>query len=298
MNRSKILIILGAGGSRPYMFPTASELAEMIIGRTMPMAFSDPSFVSVPGYYSFAAFVEKTIERYFPQSDILEFKEAFFSSQVYSIDRFVFFRPKYEAIAKHFIALILLHCERRSHLNGDWYQKFWNETVLKAESDTSRKIEIISFNYDRSLEHYLKRAAKACSDNWEDFFQRVKITNVYGNLGPLEGASCVEYGNVGLLERAATSIHLIPPRAKTSEEIQHSVSLSKSITFLGFGFDELNLKVLGINRDNRPNDILATRRGLSAINLNNAVEFMGREIQWASPDADIASFLHNSPALF
>lgn len=288
--RSNTVLILGAGASCPYLFPTASDLRDMIIGHLPPSFHTRGPFLQADGGEGWARFIEKNLPAGMQVEDLHTFQREFKESRVYSIDKFVYFRPEFELIAKHYIALILLFCESIRCFEGDWYQQLWNEFIL-PKSDHEHPLEIITFNYDRSLEMYLKTAAKACFGDDDSILRRVSVHHVYGHLGSLDGTLPVEYGNYRLADRASTSIKLIPPRAAAQHEIQQIITQSRKVVFLGFGFDELNIQVLGIDSNNAPPLIFATCRGLSGSALGRAVNIKG-DITWADADQDIRMFLH------
>lgn len=289
-SKNDTVLIIGAGASCPYSFPTATGLREMIMGE-LPHAFRAPeNFPAPTGYYSLAQFIERRLPAGTTVEDLHRFQREFRESQVYSIDRFVYYRREFESIAKYYISLILLFCESVRRPEGNWYQQIWNELVL-SKYDSGQVLEIITFNYDRSLEMYLELASKACFGSDVSILRRIRISHVYGQLGSLDGELPVEYGNHRLAERAAESIKLIPPRAEAQPNIQTIITQSRKLIFLGFGFDELNLQVLGINKENAPPIIYATRKGLSANAVCRANELMP-SINWASPDHDVRAFLH------
>lgn len=288
--KNDTVLILGAGASCPYSFPTATGLREMIIG-SLPHAFRDQKHFPAPaGYYSWAQFIEKSLPPGLGVEDLHAFQREFRESQVYSIDRFVYYRREFENIAKYYISFILLFCESVKKLDGDWYQQLWNELIL-SHSHTDQVLEIVTFNYDRSLERYLQLASKACFGDDSSILRRVNIRHVYGHLGSLVEDSAVEYGNYKLANRAATTINLIPPRAEAQHDLQQTITQSRKVIFLGFGFDELNLQVLGINKRNAPPVIYATRNGLSASAEGRARDFMPN-INWAIAGQNARDFLH------
>lgn len=290
-DKNDTVLILGAGASCPYSYPTATGLRKMIIGE-LPESFGERNQFPVPiGYISWAQFIEQLRPTGVTVEDLTKFQREFRESQVYSIDRFIYYRREFEEIAKHYIALALLFCESLNKLEGDWYQQIWNELVL-SKNDPSQVLEVVTFNYDRSLERYLKLAARACFGDEVSILNRVNIRHVYGHLGELDGPLPVEFGNYKLAARAAASIKLIPPRAEAQTDIQTAITRSRKAIFLGFGFDELNLQVLGINAGNAPAVIYATCRGLSASAIGRASQLMPH-ISWADPEQDVRTVLHS-----
>lgn len=158
MIKKQTVFILGAGASRPYGFPTAAELREHI----------SQSFVSelkqrmVAGGQAGACV-----------SDLLREAEAFVSAfchpmQQSSIDLFLSRNQEYSKIGKMAILFSILLAERQSgfgrdapHPDVDWYTCLMDTMTkdLTKRADVGRflrnKISFITFNYDRSLEHFL-----------------------------------------------------------------------------------------------------------------------------------------------
>jgi hypothetical protein len=295
------VLIIGAGASKPYGFPTASELGPMITGE-MPESFRHLRYNDV--FHAHIGSWQKFLETCFvPTSearhpaDFLRMQKQFKESEIYSIDRFSFLHPHYEGMARYFIALILLLCERQSELKGGWYRALWNDVLNPAVEDNEGPLEIVSFNYDRSFEEYIRRVAKAAYPGREnDVHNTLKVSHVYGSFGPVGiGEKLVEYGEPSSFETSAPHIKLIPPRAEANGDLGDLIASKNKAVFLGFGFDELNLRVLGIHAGRRPKQIFASRLGLSK-RLEKAAEETLGEIVWGDPSQDVEKFIHQSEA--
>ena len=97
-----------------------------------------------------------------------------------TIDSFLAENPKFRDIGKAAIAHFLIACEnernlsssirhekkneRAAFLEDSWYQFLWNQMLdirLLTEEDTRDQFYFITFNYDRSLEHFLYKAMSA-----------------------------------------------------------------------------------------------------------------------------------------
>ena len=290
MTLSKIGLVLGAGASRPYQFPTAKDLKQLMMG-TVPADLPNLQRIREGTNIQDApwnVWLRKNHYRSEAESD--SFKQQFWESDFDSIDRFVHGQQQYAPIAKYYIALILLACESRAVVVGDWYQKLWQNVVDPGLRDGGTELEIVTFNYDRSLEWYLNRVLRAAHGMKLDELHKVCITHVYGYLGSLEETG---YGVFSQAEHASNFINLIPPRIHSNESIRDKLLECDRIVFLGFGFDDLNLDVLGINEENiqRPkNQLYATSFGLSEDVLHRADSRLGR-INW-SEDLKADDFLH------
>src|SRR5688572_26655819 len=131
------VFILGAGASRPFHFPVGSELRELIINESHP------------------AVTEK-----FPAAEIKKFKDDLRASMALSIDTFLqrcedTGRPLAAEIGVASIAAALLPREQLSMDAGhDWYAQLFGDVLLDRIVPMDRRLQILTFNYDRSLEYF------------------------------------------------------------------------------------------------------------------------------------------------
>jgi hypothetical protein len=125
------------------------------------------------------------------------------------------------------------------------------------------KISVITFNYDRSLEYFFYDRLEN-GFNYEivggsaaKVMETLNIEHVYGKVCPLpwqdKEANTIEYGvfNVDKTDLSLFSgnIKLIGQRTeKNMETIHNLIKDAQNIFFLGFCYDETNLRVLGIPR--------------------------------------------------
>ena len=140
------VLVLGAGASCPYGFPTAKQLRNDICE-----AFSNRD---TPASRLLGDNVA-------PAKKFLEFREAFWKSGTSSVDAFLEGRPEFLDVGKFAIAYCLIPYENEQNLydppepDGDWYSHL--SKILNSSFDEfeNNKLSIITFNYDRSLDHYL-----------------------------------------------------------------------------------------------------------------------------------------------
>ena len=110
------VLVLGAGASYPYGFPTAKELAELICD-----AFSSPT--------EKASQLLGSHESKYAPKQFFEFREAFLRSPL-SIDAFLQRRQEFLEVGKLAIAYCLMPLENESNLYqphrnlqvGNWYK--------------------------------------------------------------------------------------------------------------------------------------------------------------------------------
>ena len=96
------------------------------------------------------------------------FAEAFKKSSIPSIDQFLALNPNFQNVGKIAIATAMLKYEKESRFrediddpSKDWYRLLYEKMIegfsspnfLEALGDN--KVSFMTFNYDRSLEHFL-----------------------------------------------------------------------------------------------------------------------------------------------
>ena len=241
-----VVLVLGAGASLSMGYPVGSAL------RTALM----PS--SMDRYVQAVVDSRNGIHRH----DVEAFATTFRDSQMLSIDAFLARRPDMVDIGKRSIAAVLLMQEQAELLHScnhedKWYQYFFNHIATEdwASLDFSN-FGVITFNYDRSLEHYLVNALSASYNRPRELCEQklasLKIIHVYGLLGPTSPteAAYFPYGNSATPENiqiAAERLRVIPEGRDEDETLTAARSLLTSadhLAFLGFGFDETNLRRL------------------------------------------------------
>ena len=261
------LFILGAGASVPYGYPTGAQLRRNIIENYL---YSFKKILGNSGYGEDAMT---------PQlRKALCFLDKFEQSGVISIDKFLSINPKHSYYGRLAIATIINDAENLSKFDEkmapenakqDWYKLLFNRmiTACNKADDYSKfkenKVTFITFNYDRSLEHYLFRCFSNtfCEkrSNFEGFlnpnnFREIipfRFLHVYGQVDQIECLGGTPYGStvdfIGL-ESQATNIRVIGERAdEVMGCIDELIVSAKRIFFLGFGFAEENIEALGLS---------------------------------------------------
>src|SRR3546814_859636 len=173
MSTTPTVFILGAGSSAPYGFPLGSTLRAELCK---------------PARRQNQAWLEQVVQNIgLSSEELTEFSKAFLHSGNSSIDIFLSRNfDQFGEIGKFAIACILIGLERPERLyspdpdsfpplsavDDDWYFELWNRLLNGAKSleDLAKnQIKFITFNYDRSLEHYLfcscKNSFKGVSDD-------------------------------------------------------------------------------------------------------------------------------------
>jgi hypothetical protein len=239
------VLVLGAGASCPYGFPTAKQLknriCEVFASRT-PVIRQLEEKVALAGKF-------------------LEFREAFWKSGTPSVDAFLEGRPEFLDVGKLAIAYCLIPFEHEENLyrpptdDGDWYLHLSERLNQSFDEFGENKLSIITFNYDRSLEHYLftsllnwhGRSVDDCIEK----FTKLPIIHVYGQLGtiPYPQRGCRPYRPLGEDEMkeleavfdAAHGITLLHEKALDLVEARTLLTNAQRVCFLGFSYQASNL---------------------------------------------------------
>lgn len=283
MIKTKTLFILGAGASAPFQYPIGIELRKLICGQSRRATVIQ---ALKPVNEDEGLYVQK----------VDNFITEFSRSSLYSIDFFLERRQEFMHIGKMAIASYLFPCEKDEILResvNNWYMYLYNRLKSSFEDFDENKISFITFNYDRSLEQFLFEALKSqfnkSPQECTEKMQKVPIVHLYGQLDllPWQDQNGKEYSpKNNLIERlraAPKNIKLISDERDIakSEEFQKAYGLIKNaerIYFLGFSFDETNLKRLDIKLM-KNKALIATALGLEGTKQRWVKKYFNSEIR-------------------
>ena len=150
----RTVLVLGAGASKPYGLPLGFELRDAVLGESTSVAFRTREGSSSGSRQEFQAFCRDLAE-----------------SGSSSVDAYLEQRPTWTEIGKSAMALCLLssECKAKDRLfppnqpKDHWYEVLWS--CLRAPSWHAFKaqpVSIVTFNYDRSLEHSWGANTRSC----------------------------------------------------------------------------------------------------------------------------------------
>lgn len=256
------VFVLGAGASVPYGFPTGKRLRDDICKHfkheleTLIEEVGSPTGVEVMG------------------KEAGSFARIFYESSTTSIDLFLARNQEFSEIGKKAIVLNILKAEKNSRFredaegeNQDWYSHlFENMTreLIKPESYNlfgKNEISFITFNYDRSLEHFLY---KSLSNSFRSIpeekitaeLKKIPIFHVYGKVDKLpweerpKTRHNLGYGGhygLDIIQRMTGNIRLIHERSNENDrDMIQTISQARRVFFLGFGYATENLNILDI----------------------------------------------------
>jgi len=288
-------LVLGAGASIPYGFPSGINLRNKILRNfgTSPW----PKLLSELG-----------IE----DKDLIKsFINDFNISRIQSIDKFLELRTEYLKIGKLAIAYALIPIENTKDLfpidesPNRWYTYLYKRLLTPNLNQLlSNKLLIITFNYDRSLEHFLYNVIKgsyptATENKYAEFLNMMDIIHIYGKLGnlPWQGEPSRPYEpdpTPKQYEIASEQIKIISeqnPRSQVLKEAFQYLCASDRIFFLGFGYDESNFNRLGMEYvpDKEEKQIWGTAFDLGIAEIKS-LKKKWPYLKFAQNNIDISSF--------
>jgi hypothetical protein len=298
------VLILGAGASAEYGFPT---------GRKLLLDICE----SLDGKKLKTFLLEKMN---FSEKEIDYFKKTLDSSGAQSVDLFLENRKEFERIGKIAIAASLIPCERFREFKPKpkprWYETLLN---LMTEGGTFEKnrLYVITFNYDRSLEAFLFQSLKNLLHVDKADAEKIACKNIvhpHGSLGATLISSETERGYSPELRpewvtAAANRIKIVHEAEPKSDEFNQAHNLLRAaseIIFLGFGFHDRNVERLALDeniefyasvRGEDPR-LLACRTGLGDGTIARIKKYMPDGVEFAPHEAwTICDFLANTECL-
>ncbi len=213
-----------------------------------------------------------------------------------SVDAFLERRPEeFLQIGKEAIACALAPLENEGSLfdptkRNHWYRYLFNKMQADSLGEFgNNKISFITFNYDRSLEHFLfvslKHSYGRSDAETAEVLRTIPIIHVYGQLGkylPLDKTGR-QYGNQvdsGVISRCVAEIKIAHESASggTFSKAHEVLGQAEKVCFLGFGYYRINLERLQLSRV-RPGAgmYIGTAHGLEDAEMLN-VRLLTREL--------------------
>jgi hypothetical protein len=274
IEKKKYVFIIGAGASIPYNFPSGYDLFHII--KTEVVKYAKEYIKDPPPCVS--------INTELVLGEATQFSSALSSIDGISIDKYININKKYERIGVRSILSAIIRRELTMHLpinrrdiTDNWYSYLFQKMIegLNTADELleiyKNKVSFITFNYDRSLEEYLylnfcgllKNSGKLNEEITESI-RKIEVIHVYGQAGLLPWQAEVnqkelilDYGNYkrSSFENADRVISLIEvmyskrESSATITRIKEIINMADRILFLGFGYDDDNLKILGFPID-------------------------------------------------
>ena len=242
-------LILGAGASQPYGFPTGGQLRNQILLLTSPSNFDALNLYRELG---------------FTPDNVNFFNQSFKRSGQPSIDSFLEHRKEFIEIGKTSIAMALISKENENLLfmcdGNSWYEFLFKEMATGFIDLSSNKLSVLTFNYDRSLEHFLLTSiSNSYGKSYADckkVLELIPVVHLHGDLGGLDMVNSPVNGmraynptvDLESIKIAASRIKIIHEGEQNKPEFdraRHILSQSEFVCFLGFGYNEISMARLG-----------------------------------------------------
>ncbi len=275
MVKKRTVLILGAGASKPYGFPLGVELRDSII-RIKDIHFECKRLGLDYESYS-------------------EFTKALAHSGFSSVDAYLEEHEEWLEIGKAAIALNLIKVEVNTISNlfppkqpkDHWYETLWSHLKRPSwKGFMANKIAVVTFNYDRSLEHYLvtvlcntynirpEIAAKGLKS-----FPILHVHGLLGDYTDKKGSRNFGFSLIGPTARerfmAATSgiqiVHENKGDTPDFFQAQELIRNAEKVIFIGFGFHPKNMNKLGLREVRQYNyysgetlKLVGTHKGIKA----------------------------------
>lgn len=248
-----VVIVVGAGGSKPYGLPLGVELRDSIL-----------SFKNGLSY--------RTLEECgFSSDEYKEFCESLRTSGMRTVDEFLEKRPKWLEIGKCCIGIALGLVRYGDFLfppdqpKDHWYEELWRGVFGGSWGGLKKaNVRVVTFNYDKSLETYLAHVAAnnvkgLHVDKAMGWLNDEMIVHVHGAMDQIDAI---------LLGRrflsGAKSTRVVQSAMKSIIVVSESVGRTKEfvtarkwlwgaehVVFAGFGFHEANMSRLGFREGKR-----------------------------------------------
>ena len=298
----KTVLILGAGASMDFGFPSGGDLKDEI--------------VKFNGYDQ--PYLPTLISAGFNPEAINKFSRALAYSLAPSVDRHLEFsvnqNPHDREIGCAIIAASLLWREEKPNNVKDHK---WLETLFHAlypgfeEGLENDKLTIITYNYDCSIEYFLYNGLNSTlgQPRADETMRKIKIIHLHGRLAPSQKATEAHTLSVQSIkdsivpEKGIRIIHEQQPEMNQFVKARLALRDAKRICFLGFGYDEVNLERLFLPKGNigalASKEIFGSafkRTHAENKNINN--RFFDGRCHFGRTDWTIERFLRESGILF
>jgi hypothetical protein len=281
MIAKQTVFVLGAGASKPFGFPTGRELRDRVIAELHPRNVL---------FQRVERFGKLTAER------ITQFRDAFRDSARTSVDAFLEHRQEFMEVGKAVIATALIEKETSDVLfndAGDWTGYLWDHLyyTVHAPTHATSNVSFITYNYDRSLEHFLFTATKnAYGKSDADCalaLRKIPIMHLHGRLGYLPWQSEtdarpynteLDKDSLGVAVRGIKIVHedLSAGRNEDFELAKRLLREAERIYFLGFGYGRTNMDRLSLKQLSCP--ALGTGFGLTASEISYVRKLVASKI--------------------
>jgi hypothetical protein len=250
--KTKIVFVLGAGASNPYELPLGNELYTAVI-----QDFSRNSEIREIRNEFFNTTP-------FNQTHVDNFINALKFSGFRSVDAFLEKREEFIEIGKAIMAIELL--KRESHevlwAVGNWMQYMYERLTADTLEEFGRNtVSFVTYNYDRTLEHFLHTSLMNTYGKGEEeckaALSHIDIIHLHGRLGYLpwqRQRDTIPFALKDITPQIVTAcqreIHIvhenIEDRNTEFNVARRLLCEAQRIYFMGFGYARQNIDRLNL----------------------------------------------------
>jgi hypothetical protein len=315
MITTKTVLVLGAGASAPYEFPTGDALIRGI--RDLAGSLDTESWCIGFLEYMNHHVPKEALSRCDLATRMKALSTELRQARPFSIDEFLGRRPDLADAGRLVISICLLQAEHKSEAKlqsdgtpGHWYDYLKSKLVGSAETLGHDQLRLITFNYERSLEHFLYQSlgpyySRALTeDAYTAAIKQFRFLHIYGSLGPLPWQSAtgaVPYGAQGYQEilTATKSVKVLHQGAEDAVQqnfktAQEWLQWADRVLFLGFGFHKDNVERLKLREIHKgAKEISGTCKALDRTSKDSVQSC----VTFPNSHADCYTFLHDHVVL-
>lgn len=248
MITGRTVFVLGAGASQPFGLPLGNELYQRVIDHFAQNTSHTNEFFKVTS---------------FAERDLRPFVEALHYSGLTSVDAFLERRTEFVDIGKAVMALELMKGEIHGNLwnaSQNWmkylYTRMSTDTLEQFAQNT---VSFITYNYDRTLEHFLHTSLMntygKSEEKCAEVLSKIAIKHLHGRLGYLPwqserdvvpfGLNPIDARYMEICQREIRIVHEdIADRDTDFNIARRILHEAKLIYFMGFGYGAKNVERL------------------------------------------------------
>jgi hypothetical protein len=233
----------------------------------------------------------------FNASHVDRFVDALLHSGLTSVDAFLEHRTEFIDIGKAAIAIELFEKERQAEIwhRNDWMQYLYSRmTTNTLEEFAKNQISFVTYNYDRSLEHFLFTALRNTYGEKEEkcavIAKKIGIIHLHGRLAQLpwqdQERKGIPFGfdqiNEHVLRIAMDRIKIVHEdildRDKDFDIARRMLWEAKRIYFMGFGYGSKNIERLMFEQVTT-SELKGTAHGMQRVEMSAAISQLGKKIE-------------------
>lgn len=281
---ARTVFILGAGASSPYGFPLGSELKNQMIATC-----------------SSGRAIRELTKAGFDQEELTNIVRALRGTYHPTIDIFLEKKASFRTLGAHLIAFTLLPHEEHNALfpQNDWYGFLYGLLDFESETPDTSLISFVTLNYERSLEHFLRKNIDFnCPDRLMDLanqkLSQIEIVHAHGSLGAYPDVPYGQKPDAAVLQTAAERIRIVSDSLDDSDDFRRARSLiceAASVICLGFGYEPRTMAMLFEDTDPADKRVYGTSFQLTDEREQNALEFFADKIHFSGRNIPADPFL-------